>query len=306
MITIFKKNDLLNVLLLLPYTVLLRAYSLMHPESYPVQDSDSFISTSIFTYLSNSPIFQAILAIFLVYLHAILINQIVNKHRIYQRRSSLAGMTYIIFLSCIPEFQLLSPALIGMTFLILTVFSVFNTYKQANAGMGITNSALNASIASLIYPPYSIMIIALIIGMGMLRSFGTKEKLQFLTSWLVLFWITGSSLFFFDLLDWSFLSQIGLVGSILDFWSLDQKSYLFLGGIGVLLFIVISNYYNYKKKKEIEVRKKIDFFYWMILMGLLSLLFFRNLSTQHLVFLCMPIAVFLSMSWLFFKKTTYS
>jgi len=305
-ITIFKKNDLLNVLLLLPYVIILRLYSLQHPQSYVVQESDSFLSNYIFSSLIPSPLTQAIIAIILVYLHAILINTIVNKHRIYQRPSSLAGMTYILLLGCLPEFQQLTPALIGMTFLILTVFSVFNTYKQANAVMAITNSALNAAIASLLYPPYSIIIIALVVGLGMLRSFGFKEKLQFLTSWLVVFWIFGSLLFFLGLLDWGFWNQIGLVGSMSELSSLDNRSYFLLGGIGLLVFIVVSNYYNYRKKKEIEIRKKIDFFYWMLLMGFFSLLLFKNLTTQHLVFLCLPIAVFISMSWLILKQTAYA
>ncbi|MFT4567042.1 MAG: hypothetical protein ACI9FN_002005 [Saprospiraceae bacterium] len=306
MITIFKKNDLLNVLLLLPYTILLRLYSLVNPQAYQVQDSDSFLSTYIFSNLITSPITQAIVAIALVYGHALLINHVVNKNRIYQRPSSLAGMTYILLVSCIQEFQQLTPALIGLSFLILTVFSIFNTYKQTNAVKAITNSALNASVASIVYPPYSIIIVALLIGLGILRSFGTKEKLQFLTSWFVMLWVFGSFLFFLGVLDWGFWNQVGLVGTLSELWSLDQNSYVLLGVTAVLIFIVISNYYNYKKKKAIEIRKKIDFFYWMLLMGFVSLLLFKNLESQHLIVLCMPIAVFVSMSWLLIRQPGYA
>lgn len=235
-----------------------------------------------------------------------MINQIVNKHRIYRRPSALAGMTYILIVSCFKEIQVLTPALIAMTFLILTTFSIFNTYKQANAVRSIANSAFNAALATVIYPPYSLMIIALMLGLGMLRSFDFREKLQFIISWLVGFWILGSFLFFFDLLDWSFWNHMGLIGSLTEIFHNDLRTYISLGGIALLLFIVLFNYYNYKKKKEIEIRKKIDFFYWMLLLGFVSLLLYKNLDTQHLIFISMPIAVFLSMSWMMIKQSIWA
>lgn len=303
MITIFKKNDILNLLLLLPYTIVLRAYSLIYPTAYVLTDADSILSHTLFSRLITQPLAQSVIGIILIYIHAILINQIVNKHRIYQRPSMLAAMSYVLITSCIPALQHLTPAMISMTFLILTVFSVFNTHKQTNAVKSITNSALNASLATMIYPPHAIIIIALMIALGMLRSFSNREKLQFVISWIVGFWIVGAFLYFLGLLDWSFWDHIGLVGSIGDIWQENLATYIHIGAIALLIIVILYNYFNYKKKKEIEIRKKIDFFYWMLLLGLVSLFVFRDLTEQHLLFLCLPIAIFLSLSWVMIRSS---
>lgn len=306
MITIFKKNDLTNVLLLLPYCIVIRIYSFLHPHSYEVVESDSYISSVLFNSIIPNPYVQAVLAVLLIYMQALLINLLVNRHRIYQRPSSLAGMSYILLVSCFKELQVLTPALVGMSFIILAAFSVFNTYKQSKAVMGISNSAIAASIGTLIYPPFATVIVVLLVGLGMLRSFRNKERLQFLLSWLVGFWIIGSLLFVLDVLQWDFWNEWGLFQSLREINFSTNLSTIILGMVVSLLVISFVNYYNYKKKKGIEIRKKIDFFYWMTLICFISFLFYQNIGIQHLIFFCLPISVFLSLSWASFKHSSWA
>jgi len=305
-ITIFKKNDLANIFFLLPYCILIRLYSFIHPVAYEAQPSDSYISTFIFNTLLPNSYTQGVVAVVLVYLQAILINQLVNQHRIYQRPSSLAGMSYILLMSCMKELQILTPALIGITFIILAAFSVFNTYKQGKAVKAISNAALNSTVATAIYPPYAIVIVALLVGLGMLRSFRMKERFQFLLSWIAGFWVIGSFLFVLDALQWNFWNQWSAFGSVRDLWPLTQSSYLLLGLTITLLIITFSNYYNYKKKKDIEVRKKIDFLYWVLLVSFFTFLTYQNIDMQYLVYICLPVAVFMSLSWMSFNRNSWA
>ncbi len=302
MIVIFKKNDLLNLLFLLPYTIVLRLYSLMQPTAYTVKEADSFIVKTLFAGLLSTPIVQAVVAIVLVYIQAVMVNQLTLNHRVYRRPSSLAGMTYVLLISSTKDFHLLTPALIAMTFVIITIYSVFGTYKKIHAVSAITNAALGAAMATLIYPPFVILIVALIIGLSIFRNFGLREKLQIIVTYLVCFWIIGVFLYFFNRLDWGFLTNIGFVGTAKEMFFGDNTKTITLVLVGVLLVFTLINNYNFKKKKEIEVRKKIDFLYWMMLSGLVPLLFFKDIDAQHFVFLMMPLSVFVGMSWMMIKS----
>ena len=301
MVSIFRNNDVINFILLLPYVVILRLYSLIYPSAYSISNEDSFLAKEIFSFVS-SPISQAIIAILIIYGQALIINILANNHRLHRLPTALAGMVYVLLTSCIKEFQILSPALIGMTFILLAIFNVFKTYKLIQANPNIFNATFCCALATIVYPPYFIMIIAIFIGFLMMRNFSFKERLQFIIGFGVLFWILGAILFYFDILEWSFLKNIQPPG-IFDLSSLgDQNLWINFGVAGLLILVVIINYYNYMKKKVIDIRKKIDFFYWILLCSFISLLLYPNIQHQHYLFLSASLAIFLSMTLLIMKN----
>lgn len=302
MISIFKKNDVINVLLLLPYAILLRIKSFLHPVAYEVKETDSPITAFIYSYL-DTPIVQSVIALLLVYAHAVVLNILVNNNRLNKLPTALAGMVYILLVSSIKEFQMLSPALIGMTFILIACYNIFNTYKKTQAATNIFNATLATSLASLIYPPYLFTIFAFFIGLATLRNFNYKERIQFLLGSLALYWIVGAFMYFLGQLDWSFFNSIQIPGALSDISFTDTRVYWTLGIGLVLVLFALFNYYQYMKKKGIEIRKKIDFFYWLLLSSFLSLFFFIGLDVYQYIFICFSIAIFLSMTLDQIRKT---
>ncbi|MEL6122300.1 MAG: hypothetical protein AAFR14_01160 [Bacteroidota bacterium] len=304
MISVFRKNDLFNVVLLLPYTIVLRSYSILSPTSYQVVDGDTILARWIFSSAIPDPLAQSIIGIVVVYIQAALINLMANDHRLFTTPSALSGMSYVLLLSCYKGFQGLSPALLGLTFVILATYSIFNTYKIAQASKGIVNASLSGSLGVLIYFPLVIFLICYLIGLGMMRSFGWRERLQFLFGFGVLFWITGSVLFSFDLLDWSLLSSFGGFGV----WSLYQQGdaeVLMLIGLPFLLVIIaLFNYYTFRKKKGIDIRKKLDYFYWTLLSTFIAVLFFDPIAIGHLQMLASGLAIFIGL-WFYSLRSGF-
>lgn len=268
-------------------------YGFLHPIGYQSSQGDTLISQWLLGSFLSSPITQAISATLLVYSQGTIINMIANSHRIYRIPSSMSGMVYVFLVSALPELQILSPALIGMTFVLLASFSIFNTYKQAHATAGIFNAALSGAVAVLFYPPYAVLFIAFIIGLGMLRSFGLREKFQYILAYLVPFWIVGGAFYSFGWLDFPFFSQVDVPGSISDVF---LPNYYIILGVLVLIAISLFNNFNYKKKKVIEVRKKIDFLYWSLLSAFIALMLFSGLDIQHVLYVSFGLSIFLGMS----------
>jgi len=299
-ISIFKKNDVLNILLLLPYAILLRIYSLARPQAYVPTEADSVLSTWIFNAIPY-PLLQSIIAILLVFGQAITINVLINNHRLYKYPNTLAGMIYILLVSCIPQLQVLSPALIGATFIIISTFHLFNTYKLNAATTQIFNAALTACLAAFIYPPYALLIIAIFIGLSTMRNFSLIERLQFLIGYVSIVWIITALYFYLNQLSTDVFRFLNFPGVFKNFsYQLSAEN---ISALGYVLLVVISllNYYNYVKKKGIDARKKISFFYWVMVCALCAIFFYAGLDLQHFIYIAIPLAFFLSMSILLVK-----
>ncbi len=301
MISVFRKNDVANIFLLLPYTILLRVYSLIHPTAYQLNELDA-VWVSNFYQLVSSPMVQSVIAILLIFAQAVIINLLGNRHHIFRTPSALGGMLYVLLVSGIPELQVLSPALIGVTFLLAAIYNVFATYKQAIAASSIFNAALTSAIAAIIYPPYFIAIITMFIGLTMMRNFRTVERFQFIIGYGVLLWIFGVLFFYLDLLNVSMFNQVMPLGALSEINITDTKTIWILGVTSFLILLSLGNYYSYVKKKGIDVRKKIGFFYWLLASSLIAFLIFRFIDYQHFYFLALAISLFVSMAILLMKN----
>ena len=303
MVSVFRKNDVINFFLLLPYTIVLRAYSLIYPSAYQIEQSDTVLAKGLFTLFDN-PFLQGLIGIILVFIQALIINVLANKYRLHRRPTALAGMVYVILVSFLPSFQILTPSLIASTFILFATYSVFSTYKLNNAVKNILNSSLACAIATLIYAPFVITILPLFVGLAMLRNFRMQERLQFLVGFLTMFWVAAAFLFFFDLLDWNIITQLQLPGVVSNFRQLSMEEIWPLSIFVLMVLLSLLNYYNYKKKKVIEIRKKIDFFYWLLLSAIIPLLFFPVITQQYYLFTSLSFSIFLSMSILLIKNKT--
>lgn len=301
MISVFRKNDVANIFLLLPYTILLRLYSLLHPTTYQLNAIDS-VWIGSFYQLVDAPMVQSIIAIVLVFSHAVIINLLGNRHHIFRTPSALGGMLYVLLASAIPELQVLSPALIGVTFLLAAIYNVFKTYKQTMAASSIFNAAIFCTIAAIIYPPYFIAMITMFIGLTMMRNFKMVERFQLVVGYGVSLWIVCVLFFYMDLLNVSMFNKVMPLSVLSEMNFTDTKTLCILGLTTFLVLLSLGNYYSYVKKKGIDVRKKIGFFYWLLASSLLALLVFRFIDYQHFYFLALSLALFVSMSILLIKN----
>ena len=302
MIRFFLDNDIVSVTALLVYTALIKAYVLFSPNLYQPNVLDSFIGHYIFSFGSNALIWQYALTVLFIFTQALQINALANDNRMYYSRSSLAGLFYVLLTSIVPEYMLLSPALVGMSFVLFAIQNVYEVYKKVNALNYIFNAALLISLASVFYPPYIILLIAVFVELHILRSFSFKEQLQYIVGYLSLIWIVGVILYYFDVLSFDFFDSIRLGGSIELFIISDFIDLVALLVICCLLLFVLLNYYSYQKKKEVHARKKIDFLYWLFLFSLIDLLIFKDILPNYIVFLIFPLSILLAISMGSVKK----
>lgn len=275
---------------------------MIYPVSYQTAEHTGYFSERIFDSIADYPMVQAVLAIVFLYLQAVIINLSTNNNKIFYYQNGLPGYLYIIFTSFFVGQQNLSPAILAMTFVLFANLSVFNVYKKNEATKSIFNAAIYLSIATIIYPPCVFLLLAHFIELFVLRSVSLKEIFQFVIGVATTYWLVGTVLFYFGLLTRHMFFNLDFLGSVslLIPTSVSESWPLAIILLGIVTVLV--SQYGYMKKKGIESRKKIDFYYWVMIFSLLALFFYSSIDYSILIFLALPLAILISMNFLDLKN----
>ncbi|MCK5702891.1 MAG: hypothetical protein KAI29_17130 [Cyclobacteriaceae bacterium] len=107
-----------------------------------------------------------ILGLLLFFFQVYYVNHISLKHKMYNENNYLPGLFYGLLGLTFFNVITLSPQLIGLTFVLLSINSLFNHIETRNRTDGnLLNIGLYIGIASLFFLPYFIMILVHIVGL---------------------------------------------------------------------------------------------------------------------------------------------
>ncbi len=282
--------------MLLPYVVLLRLKSLISPVGYELQDSDS----PFFQWLINwidSPLQQSLFSILLVFIQAIAINRLVIRNSISTEQTLIPGLIYVLFASMIPDFLVLTPALVSASFILVAISNLFQIYGKKAAKSNTFNVGLLTSIASLIYYPSILFLIIGVIGFSMLRSISLKGILQILIGAMVPYYLLYVYYFYNDNTSVFHSFSDGKFIWINGFHSLFTPPYYAVGVLAGLAIISIFQYNTFIKAKSIQSQEKIELLYLYLIVFFITILIINGGITSYLIFLLVPISIFFTL-WL--------
>ena len=254
-------------------------------------ENTNTLQTIIYNLLPDA-LLQNIVANVLIFIQALLINHIFIKHRLSREITLLPGLLYVILVSTIAESVLLSPVLIANTFILIAVLNLLRTYKIPNPSAYIFNSGFYLSIASLVYTPYIFMVLFGIIILYILRSFKMLEKIQYFIGFILPYFFLYTYKYWADMrfVELSFIKDIFfrwpqfIQDSLIVF-------YLSVGVIILALVLAVINYGNLTSKKSVQIQKKVDIFYWILLYSFVSFLIFSTNGVFHLITLAFPLSI---------------
>ena len=299
MIKLFLQNIFINNLLLIPYICILRLNSFIDPPSY---DSMVGISPVLdFMYTGFSPRFLSFFAVILIFLQANLINYFVNNNKINTKNSLLAGMLFSAGTCLLPQFCQLHPSMIANTFILLMLIELTKIYKTYKPIKAMFMSGFYCGMAFLLVPHFIILVIYIIQALLILRDVNLKEFLQ-----SVIGMITPIFLAVVIALDRSkdgflhFLNPDIQLPSIKT--NLGLNTWLGLAALALILFYIIFNQSNLRKKKSVKTQKVVTLLFILILYTLPMMLFSSALYAQHLTTLVIPLSILFTMLLFVTKK----
>ena len=296
MLTLFRTNQILGNIFVLFYLIILRIGAFIHPIHY-TPTSPGILSGWIYQLAPPASLGSEITATLLVFIQAIMINQLCARYRFFKEVTLLPGAIYCLITSLMPEFLSLSPLLMGATFLICATFCLFGVYKNSRCADTIFDVGLWIGIASLFQFSFSVFLIWSLIGLSVLRNIELKEFLMALLGWtapnflmiVYLFWHNNLPLFFQNHIS----DNIGFLNIIKGAQAVDYIKTAIIGVIIIFTIILSGRFYS---KKNIDSQKYISLIFWLLFFSATTLLWQANFRIEHLLILSVPLALLLSLA----------
>ena len=180
MILLFKQKSPANIIILLIFGLLIKLPFFLYPKAVVATDNDGqFVPCFGACHQQirqTVPLLASVIAFFLLYVQALMINYLVNEYRMTTRQTYLPGMAYLLITSLLPEWSCAvgSPWFpIYLSFLFLS--TLFRLYNQCAVNSKIFNIGLLAGLTSFIFFPSLIFALAIILGLMILRAFRLNE-----------------------------------------------------------------------------------------------------------------------------------
>ena len=252
----------------------------------------------LFGWVINQPFWSAAAAAVLVFIQAMIVNRLADFFRLMNDRSWLPGMAYALVASALPDFQFLSPPLIAATFIALSLRSVFLTYKSPKSAVLVFDSAFWVAVSSVFYPKALMLIVALFIAVGVMRSWRLRDQFAFLTGIFVPVFLGWLWYFWNDLGALYRARNIGGIFGLPRFDTEINTAMMMKGGllIFLLLFFVL-NFATFSSNKSMQGQKCVSVLYWMLFLGSITVLLRPDWRWEAFVLTSAPAGIFLAMSY---------
>ncbi len=298
MLQLFSKNHIVNTLAFLPLIIIFHFSVFVREDVYMFHsDAGAYLGSYICDFFASSPIIGGIITCFLIFIQIILLNRIAIINKLSNSITLYTGMVYLILTILIPQFLVLSPAVLAVTFLLLSLSNLMYSFKIKGSPGHVFNTGFWLAVASLCYSGITVFLIWGFIGFTILRRFRTKEGMRYLVGFIVPYiWTMVIAYFqgdYMDFIQTQFVDNIGFPE--IDF---TQDLLFYVPAIIFALFTIFSflNYGQYMRKKIIQSQKKISIIFWFLAFALVSIFLTYNVDMTHLYFLAIPLSFFLSES----------
>ncbi len=235
MVGIFRNYNPFGIIFLFFYGLVLRFASFVHPHVPEAMPGDGILYRGLLDSLSGPgraiPVLYPVLAYLLVFIQAMMINGLVNNHRLLIRASFLPAMAYILVTALFPEWWEFSAALVVNTFMVWAWAQMTGLYNNPRAQWTLLSVGLAIGICSLFYFPSIAFFLLLSMSLVIMRPFLVAD-------WLLSF--LGLTIPYYFLFAWLFLRNAWDPGMLVSRLQLNYPGFqqnIWAWG-GMLLLVV--------------------------------------------------------------------
>lgn len=294
MLELFRRNHFLNSLLLLPYSFLMGLDFFFIP-SHVAYPENSPIYTYFFGSLEGQTTSNALVAIFLLFFQAVLINRILIRQRMGRQTSLLAGVIYILLMNVLPGVRGVHDVMIANLFAILMISNGYSVLRLYRTEKLIFNMGFWAAIAFIFFPAYIVLVPFMFVVMYVLRTINPREMTQAFVGYInvillvLAFCYVGNFPEGYNSLD--VIPHFRNIGALFAFGNIPFG--LFLGFTYLLVILGVLRYYSLLAKQDFKSQKKIKLTYYLLAFLWLGIVFVHIISPHHLLIAAIPLSMIL-------------
>ncbi len=272
----------------------------MNPSMPVIAKQDSYlykicIESLNIAFKGNKMLF-AVLAFLLLYIQALLLNEVVNKNKLYPKPNHLTAMCYLLLTSLFSYWYVLSSLMIVSTFLILIIARLCKLQHVQEANKIFYNIGLMLGLSILIYSPSIVFLLLIFFGLSITRAFRIPEWILVILGAFTPIYLLGSAIFLIS-------NNVKLLNPILGvsipkiYFSIYEwiaLAIIFITAITGFVFIQQN-----MRKLLVQSRKSWIIFYLFLLFALL--LPFLNIDSElmYYFFSLIPLSVITASAFLF-------
>lgn len=227
---------------------------------------------------------------------ALLLNLILLSNDLIQRKNFLPAIFIVLLFSWNSFLQALNPIVPASFFIIISIFYLLSAYNQQAPYKQLFTAGIMVGIASMIYLPFTVLLLGLFFSMLTLRINSLREWLIPIIAFLlpIIYWISIAYLFDSPFPLVSVLRKTGIqlmflneTGTTTLFWVFSSWFFLLISLLPTL---------NQLNARLISIRRKtyilVDFLLATVLILVLSGHVFLFVNTLIVLFLCVFLAMY--------------
>lgn len=292
MIGLFKQKNPGNALILLIYALVLKFPMFLHP-SAPDRNGNylyRLLLNGLDTISQKNMFFYSVLAFLLLFSQATLFNRIFNHLKLLAKPNYLAGMSYILVTSLLPDWNHFSAPLLINSLLIWIWYRMVSLYNVQFPLSSVFNIGLLTGIVTLIYLPAVAFLILMFFALLIMRPFRVREWVMSLVGFTSPYYFLLIFLYLTNQLSWK-----NILPSI-DFAVPGIPRSIWITAGIVLLFVpfMIGGFFvqNNLNKLLIQVRKSWSLLLVFLLVSVIVILINRGASYETWFLTAVPFAAF--------------
>jgi hypothetical protein len=292
----FKKNHLLNSLLLLPYAIVIRIVAIIFPGSRIPGEIFGTWGTDFIQKTHYWGFGEFLLATFLVFIQAAIINRLFIRQSMLGEINLLPGLSYILLTALHPSFIGISSVLLANTTLLFALVYLFDVLKKEKQEETRFMAGWWLAVSGLLYTPYILLILFGMIAMSMLKTLKLKDIFQYLTGYLSPFFIGWLiHIILTDQTDMSIFRAFNNFGIPRFRNGHGTPDIIAASILGLLLLCSLLGYSQLIARKNIHAQKKIDTLYALIFFCFPMALLCNTIGAPFLMVLLIPFSLFLAL-----------
>lgn len=299
MLLFFRNIQFTNAITLAIYVGLLHLAALLgHIQQPPPMADAGLVYQGLFAWAQESSFWSAVAATVLVFIQALIVNGLADKFRLMEGRNWLPGMAYALTASALPDFQFLSPPLVAATLVAFCIRKIYETYKSPKSAVLVFDITFWIAVGSLFYPKAILLVPALFICIGVMRSWNFRDQIAFISGVFVPLFLAWIWYFWHDLGSEFREQQLGKLFELFRFDIAFGAEMILKGSflVFLLLFFVV-NFSAFSRSKSMHAQKCTEVLYWILFTGAAIALMRPEWRWEAFALMTPPAAIFLAMTY---------
>lgn len=237
----------------------------------------------------------------LIILQAAILNSILLRNKAYAENNYLPAFLYVILMSATMDFFVLSPQLMSLTFVILSLNQIFRRIDNEITDKLFLYAGLYTGLATFFYLPAVIYFITFLLSFIIFSTAVFRRLIIFIYGFTIIFLIVGAYYFWYDSVG-DFWNEFVLAGIFkpktffVSYLELFEISYALLAVLLISFLVFIRDRFTNFQQNMMRVMM------FFIFAAVFAMLLAPELSTSDLLFFIPPMAFFLTHYFLGMKR----